>query len=182
MMSSGFWLSWTSWFATEKEGLPVTALWHLTHLGFPLRLKLEVESQSSVFCLVRGCFFGVCVCVLECVCAHLEKADIHCWIPLLSKQGTDGAVSSRPRTITHHMSIPKQGCICKPKLPAIPLILKSPELPDGTLHCLPFSSKNCLSFCFPSTFLPAPRSPGRLRWVASFHFMKSCLHSFVLQS
>ena len=99
----------------------------------------------------------MCVYVCTCKCAHLEsEAKSQC----ARKQGTDGAVSSRHRTIAHHMSIPQQCCICKPKLPAIPLILKFPELRESILHCIPLNNKNYLTFCLPSTFLPTPCSLG----------------------
>lgn len=99
----------------------------------------------------------MCVYVCTCKCAHLESEAKS---QRARKQGTDGAVSSRHRTIAHHMSIPQQCCICKPKLPAIPLILKFPELRESILHCIPLNNKNYLTFCLPSTFLPTPCSLG----------------------
>lgn len=128
--------------------------WYLTHLNCLLRLKLEMESWSSIlFRLGWGLGLCVCVCALTHVLIWRGQANSHCSI----KRGTDGAVSSRHSTITHHMSIPKQCCICKPKLPTIPLIFKSPELQENILH-IPLNSKNCLTFCLPSKFLPTPCS------------------------
>lgn len=133
---------------------------YLTHLNFLLRWKPAMESQSSVFCLgwSRGVGFCVCMCVYVCTCkcAHLEsETRSQCAI----KQGTDGAVSSR-HAVPFLRHIPQQCCICKPKLPAIPRILKFPELREAYCTAFLWTIKITWLSAFPLRSFPLHCSLG----------------------